>query len=123
MTTDICSEYNGKHLEVSIKGNFEVNDYITLLQSIGQRTDLPEHLKVIVFDNGTQINIMQNDVALIEASKDKFVAQFTNVRQALVTQNPKMTALAYISIYANKNPNYKTSVFSTKEAALEWLLI
>lgn len=122
MEKEIHVEYKEDYLEVSLKGNIDLSEYIALLKSVGDQKKLPKVLKVLGIDNGVKINFKSSDVILLAKIREQSILMFQEVKHAWVVKDPQNTALAFLTSSATNSPNYTVNIFSTQKAALDWLM-
>lgn len=123
MEKDIRVEMKDNYLEVSLKGDIEFSDYVQLMQGVGaSKKDLPTKLRVLGIDKGLTVKFSPSDTVKLSEIRKQAIEQFEDVRHAYVVADPKNTALAVLTTSVTQSPNYLVKIFSSKKAALEWLL-
>jgi hypothetical protein len=122
MGNEITTIFKEGYLEVSLKGDIYFKDYAQLMQSVGQQTTLPKHLRVLGIDNGIQMKFEPEDTLLLAKVREGTIKKFDSVRHAYVVTDPKKTALAVLTSSSTKGDNYQVKIFSSKAEAKEWLL-
>jgi len=122
MDKDIKVEMKEHYLEVSLKGDIEFSDYFELLQGVGTQKDLPKKLRVLGIDNGLNIKFSPSDTLKLADVRKQTIEQFEDVKHAYVVDDPMNTALAVLTTSETQSPNYSVKIFSSKKAALDWLL-
>lgn len=82
---------------------------------------LPRRLKVLIDARETCINVHPGNVGEIIDETVDGCTRFQQLKEAIVLSNPRDTAMAMLISTANRCYNYQLGVFSTLEAALDWL--
>ena len=111
-------------LEVTYLGEITIKQFIEYGNAIMKDKKLPRNLKILTDARNTTFDISyfkkENQLKLKEGM-EKYLKHFTFISVALIHSTPKETAISEIFKDNFKFDNYTQKVFSTKEAALNWL--
>ena len=97
----------------------QVIEYIISLRD--PKNDYPKKLKIIT--DATEANMSFSREGLGEILKivNDHPGMYQSVTDAMIMSSPRATALSMIvELFTQASP-YRTKIFSTREAALEWL--
>ncbi|MDA3954288.1 MAG: hypothetical protein PF485_11620 [Bacteroidales bacterium] len=109
-------------LEVIYEGSIQLNDLMEFGNEIYGNDSLPRQLLILTDVTKAQYNIKRSEFQIMIDMLKEHVKPFQLVKAAFIQNKPKETAYSLILEMKNKLPNYYHSVFSTREAALSWLL-
>lgn len=110
-----------KILHVKAIGEIDFPNYITGLHKLTNDSKLPGKLKIL---EDMRELITHPDVRVISDMSEGLntaTSRFTRIRHALVMDNPAYTAFALILKARLNHESYTMNVFSTTEAAYNWL--
>ncbi len=102
--------------DVTIK---EIIDYIT---SIKNNKAYPRTLKVLTDARKSSMNFTISDLSLLVEENNKSLEKYDFIIDAIIIDSPKETALSILYKEFAEASNYKFNIFSTREAAIQWLL-
>ena len=121
----VTSNFNSKTgiLETKFEGKVSVKDMLDYIFSIRKNSNLPSILKIYsdATDAKFEENVSRKDLEKFLEENRITLAQKAFVYDAFVISSTFETALGMLYRELNKIENYKFEVFSTKEAAIEWL--
>jgi hypothetical protein len=121
----VISKFNSKIgiLETKFEGKVSVKDMLDYIFSIRKNSNLPSILKIYsdATDAKFEENVSRKDLEKFLEENRITLAQKAFVYDAFVISSTFETALGMLYRELNKIENYKFEVFSTKEAAIEWL--
>lgn len=108
---------------VEVNEENEIN-FSTIKEGYHKLTSSPNlpkqlHLLVDARANGLKINV--NEIPEIVHIAGKVVKYFEVCKEAILLKQPKDTALATLLSIGLQQLNYQFKVFSTREAAIDWL--
>ncbi len=108
-------------LEIFYTGKIRLKDVIEFGNSIYTDNKLPRRLLMLTDVTNANYEIEVDDFSELIEHLKRHVSAFEYIKAAFIQSKPKETA--YSMILSNENPihNYYRAVFSTREAALEWL--
>ena len=121
----VISKFNSKTgiLETIFEGMVSVNEMFDYILSIRKNPSLPTVLKIYSDATNARFeeNVARRDLEKFLEENKITLAQKDFVYDAFVISGAFETALGMLYRELNKIENYKFEVFSTNEAALNWL--
>jgi len=109
-------------LETKLYGSItksEVIEYISTLRD--PENDYPGRLKIITDATEAEMGFSREELGEVLKTVDDHPGMYDSVTDAMIMSNPRATALSMIlELFTKKSP-YRMKIFSTREAALEWL--
>jgi hypothetical protein len=93
------------------------------IDGIISNKELPRELKILEDGRGAQVTFPPKDLSILVDKLELALLQYLSLRQAVVHDDPRNTALAVLINRHMKNEKYVLEVFSTIEAARLWLLL
>lgn len=110
-------------LETKIKGDISINDIIKYIIDVREHKMLSGKIKI--FTDASQgkftEKVRKNGLARFLEENKKTLVQIEFIYDAFVVSGTFETALGLLYQGLIEIPNYRFKIFSTKEAALEWL--
>ena len=109
-------------LEVTYDGVISIEDLMEFGNKIMKDKTLPLNLKVLTDATKAVYNFTEDDLTEIAIAFKKNTSHFKSFRGAFIYEEP--LGLAYSILFEKKQEvdNYQHKVFSTKQAALKWLI-
>lgn len=110
-------------IETTYEGNVtfeDVMDYIAELRNVEK---YPKKLLILSDSVRGRFNFTEEEDQLIAGIVRQYAPSFELIRDAIIIDDPRTTA--YSVLYRNTSlsiPNYQFEIFSTREAAITWLL-
>jgi len=101
--------------DVKLEDLLNSSDYL-----INDKT-LPRDLRIIEDARSSKVKFSFTDLNILIEKTHEVSIQYTRIRHAVIHDSPKNTALALLFQRKNTSKNYYLGVFSTEEAALNWL--
>ncbi len=119
----IVSEFNSETgiLESKFIGEVYLKEIIDYIISTKENNSYPRLLKIITDANHANFNFSINDLEEIIIENEKSLEKYDGIIDAIIVDNPKNTAISMFYKELKINDKYKFEIFSTKEAALDWL--
>jgi len=119
----ITYEFNTKLeiLETTLTGKIGIDEIVQYYNQLKGNNDLPRNLKNLIDSNNAQYTFQDKDLIKIADVIKKLLEQHNFIKEAIVQNSPYETAMAMLyerMVYYN---NFQFSLFSTREAAIEWL--
>lgn len=108
-------------LEVNYIGNVTFEDLMEYGEMMRNNKSFPRELKIITDASSASYQLEPEDIAKLLKALREQVKPFNTVKNAVLHQKPKETAMSFLVENDGPIPNYKHNVFSTREAALAWL--
>ncbi|OGS70039.1 MAG: hypothetical protein A3F91_12695 [Flavobacteria bacterium RIFCSPLOWO2_12_FULL_35_11] len=108
-------------LESKFEGKLTVNELIECSITIKENESYPRFLKKLVDFKKAIANFSSNDLSLLAEEHHKIVENYDFILTAVILDTPKETAYAMLFQNLTKNNKSKFQLFSTREAAINWL--
>ena len=89
---------------------------------LSNNKEYPRDLRVICFISTTSYKIRPEDIDEMVDSLEKASNKYKRLTEAFVAEDPYSTVITTLFSEKAQIRNYRSKVFSTKEAALKWLL-
>ena len=110
-------------VESVIEGENTIEDFTNYLLSLSKEQNFPDILKV--FSNGEKgrfaKHVNPEDMYKIANAIQELLKKHKKVYTAFIISTSLETAMAELYKDFSSSKNYKFKVFSTKEAAIQWL--
>jgi hypothetical protein len=106
---------------VKFIGPVTFQDVREYLEKFGKITNLPKDIKLLYDFQEGEIDFIEEDLINIAKLADKATENYNSVRTAFLTSQPDTTAFSFLFSQLKQKPNNKRHVFSTYEAAMNWL--
>lgn len=90
-------------------------------QVIMDNDSLPRDLKILVNPSKGEYSGSIKEVPTLISSLKKAMKLFDSIQEAIVVTTPYNTVVATLFSRAIRIPNYSFKIFSTEEAAVDWL--
>lgn len=119
----VISEFNPLTdiLEAKFEGHVNLEEILDYIISTKNNKDFPRDLKIITDASQASFNFSYNGLQSIVSENKKSLKQYSSITDAIIVTNPKTTALSILYQELEKTKKYKFNIFSTKEAAMDWL--
>ena len=109
-------------LETELSGELSQQEILAYVNSLREnRQSYPDHLKILTKATNAHINLAKEALDVIIAEINKHPGMYENVHHAAVIASPRETAISLLFEEFTKSGTYEFKVFSTQEAALDWL--
>jgi len=109
-------------LEVSYEGDIGFDEIIEFGDLVYTDPSLPQDLKILTDATIARYGLTHSELKDLINVLFEHVKAYHSIKAAFIQSQPKETAYSYIVEMEAKLPNYYHAVFSTREAALSWLL-
>lgn len=109
-------------LEVSYQGKISMEELFEYGRKIRNNKTYPRDLKIFTDATKADYAIKEKDIHTLLRSIEKDVNDYYKVKSAMLHSSPKETAISMILEFEEKIPKYSHRIFSTREAALQWLI-
>jgi hypothetical protein len=111
-------------LELKTEGVMKVKDIISHYVHITMDDSLQGKMKVLIDSRGTRMDLRVEDIALTKEAVEKAMRKFSFLREAIIVDKPYETVIATMfERFYSKMDNYQLRVFSTENAARNWLMM
>ncbi len=110
-------------LETTVIGEVSPKDFSNYIISLSEDKSLPKILKIFTDASKGRFskNINSEDLSIIVEANNKSLAVREKICTAFILSSSFETALGYLYKKVSNAKNYYFNIFSTKEAALNWL--
>jgi hypothetical protein len=109
-------------LEVEFIGEIHFTDLFEYGEMIRQDKDLPRDLKILTDATHAIYKLSPEEIALMLYDLKKQIKPYHSVKTAVIQDKPFETAISMLVDVDLNIPDYMHKVFSTREAAMDWLL-
>ena len=109
-------------LESMFIGDVTIKEIIDYIISIKNNKAYPRTLKVLTDARKSSMNFTISDLSLLVEENNKLLEKYDFIIDAIIIDSPKETALSILYKEFAEASNYKFNIFSTREAAIQWLL-
>ena len=97
----------------------EIIDYINVTKI---NKDYPRELRILTDSSKSNMLLSAEDLPMIVEENNNALKEYTYIVDAIVLGNPHDTAISYLYKEISKNKNYFFKLFSSNEAAIQWLI-
>lgn len=121
----ISSVFNDKLqiLETIFLGDIYLKDIVQYIQQTKENFSFPRVLKILTDSRNAEFKFSLDDLETIIFENNSSLENYTQIIDAIIADKPKTTAVLMLYQELEKNPKYDFQVFSTKQAAENWLNI
>jgi hypothetical protein len=119
----VTSEFNHKTgiLESKFIGEVYLKEIIDYIISTKENNSYPRILKIITDASNANFNFEIDDLGKIITENDKSLEKYNHIIDAIIVTDPKNTAISILYQKLEINDKYTFDIFSTKNAASNWL--
>ena len=114
---------NENILYTKVTGIAHLEDMLKGLEKLAEDKILPRTLKIVEDARVAKVTFSENDLHLLVEKIEIAADNFKLIRHAVIHSDPMNTALTILVGNLVKRENYHLKVFSTLEAAREWVRI
>jgi hypothetical protein len=98
------------------------NNLLDDIEKVGDDSNLPKQLKIITDARNAIFEFMPEDIDALANSVEKYMGKFVHIKEALIQSDPFVTALTVLyQLKLSKLENFEYQIFSTIEAATDWI--
>lgn len=108
-------------LESIWEGDVTLDQIVTYIRETKQNREYPRKLKIITHAHTSNMLLMPDDLRVIVEENIQSLAQYETIIDAFIANEAQTAALSILYEKFSRMPTYKFKVFSTPEAAMEWL--
>ena len=109
-------------LEVTYEGDICLDDLIDYGNQICSNEELPRNLKILADATKANYKVTPEDISIVAEYTEKQIEPYESVRAAFIQSKPVETALSHLVEHEINSKKYRHAVFSTRKAALNWLM-
>lgn len=120
----VSSEYDHQNgiLLSRLEGIVTLKEVVDYIVATKENISYPRSLKILTDATGANMVFSPQDLVVIEEENSKSIERYDSITDAIVLESPRETALAILYQRLAENEKYKFQVFSTREAAIKWLV-
>lgn len=109
-------------LEVFYSGDIYLKDLIEYGEMIRESISFPRDLRILTDATKANYLLKPDEVRLVKNIMKEQIKPYKTVKTAVFHQKPFETAMSFILKNEAPIDDYQHDVFSTREAALDWLI-
>lgn len=109
-------------LEVKYKGCITLEDLMEFGNWVATNRELPRELKILTVASDAEYKLVHKDFNKLLLALEHNCRFYSFIKAAYIHHKPMETAYSYLLYHKKNIPNYHHAVFSTYEAAIDWLL-
>ena len=108
-------------LESQFKGDVFLNEILDYIQATKENTTYPRKLKILTDAQHAAFKFNVNDLKSVVTENNKSLNNYQAIIDAIIIDSPETAALTVLYQELARNEKYHFNVFSTQEAAVNWL--
>ncbi len=108
-------------LDVNYSDTVTLDEIIDYIETVKNDKSLPRKLKIRTIANNIIMDFKTEDLPIIVKAVSKSVEIYDLMIDAFIVDKSKETAFSLLFSKISNRDNYKFKVFSTEEAAEQWL--
>ncbi len=108
-------------LDSNFTGDVTLKEVVDYIYATKENKNYPRKLKILTDATNSNMNFTASDLCAIVNANNQSLEKYHYIIDAIVIESPKETALSILYQEIAKNKKYRFQVFSTREAAVEWL--
>jgi len=110
-------------VETVFTGIVTFEDVVEYIHRLGNGDKYPGRLLILTDSIKGRFELTSEEDQKIGEAVRKYASQFEQIKDAPIINDPRTTAYSVLYRNATSNiPNYQFEIFSTREAAIKWLL-
>ena len=109
-------------LEVIYEGSIRISDLMNYGNSIFSDESLPRDLRILTDAKKASYILLPEEIPQVIKMTLQHIKPYNKVKAAFIQSKPIETALSLLLELEFQSGKYKHSVFSSRQAALHWLL-
>ena len=110
-----------KILVNTLSGTIDISDVLNMYHQIEHHDSLSANLKIIIDSQEARYSFTEKDLQKIANAIKHLLTKFNSIQEAIIQSTPYETAMAVLYEQMVHFDNFKFKVFSTREAAKQWL--
>ena len=110
-----------KILENNLSGTITIADVLNMYHQIEHHGQLPANLKIIIDSHKARYSFTEKDLQEIANAIKHLLTKFNSIQEAIIQSTPYETAMAVLYEQMVQIENFRFKVFSSYEAAIQWL--
>lgn len=119
----VFSDFDHKKqiLVTRFEGDVNLKEILDYIVSTRLNKKLPKKLRIITDSHKSNNLLIEEDLSVILEENKQSLKEFTYIIDAIILKDPLDTAMAYLYKELIKEDNYYFKLFSTYEAAENWV--
>lgn len=111
-----------KTLNTIFSGAISIQDLTEYFLELGLDQSLPDKLRYFEDHTNAEYTFKPNEIKQLATAIGACFNKFKFIKVAILHSKPKETAYSILAMQQINSPSVKTKVFSTKQAATDWLI-
>ena len=108
-------------LETTFSGKMTVDQIIDYINAAKENTSFPRFLKILTDATEAEMTFQGDELMKIVKANNQSLEHYEAIIDAIIINTPRETALSLLYEELSKASKYRFRVFSTREAAIDWL--
>jgi len=108
-------------LDSKYTGEVTLDEIVDYIVSTKENISYPRFLKILTDATQAEMNFPGDALSTIVDENNKSLERYDTIVDAIVIDSPRETALSLLYKELSRSLKYRFKVFSTREAATEWL--
>ena len=104
------------------ENDINIEDITAYINATRLNKDYPRKLRILTDSSKSNMILSPEDLPKIVEANNNSLKEYTYIIDAIILENPHDTAISYLYKEISKNKNYFFKLFSTYEAANQWLI-
>jgi len=109
-------------LDSTFEGDVSLTEIVDYIIATKENRSYPRKLKILTDATKANMKLAPDDLSKIVEENIKSIEKYDYIFDAIVLMSPKETALSLLYQELAKSNKYQFQIFSTREAAIEWLI-
>ncbi len=109
-------------LIATFEGVIRIKEIIDYMDATRQNLSYPRKLKILTDASDADYNFSPQDLHAVVEANNRSLEQYEYIIDAIIAANSKTTAITMLYQEFSRTQKYHFRVFSTREAALKWLI-
>lgn len=105
----------------TLSGPIDISDVLNMYHQIEHHGSLPANLKIIIDSQKARYSFTEKDLQKIANAIKHLLTKFNSIQEAIIQSTPYETAMAVLYEQMVQIENFRFKVFSSYEAAIQWL--
>ena len=110
-----------KILVNTLSGTIDISDVLNMYHQIEHHDSLSANLKIIIDSQEARYSFTEKDLQKIANAIKHLLTKFNSIQEAIIQSTPYETAMAVLYEQMVHFDNFQFKVFTTREAAIQWL--
>ena len=111
-------------IETTYEGHVTVRDLIGYVSELKNRDKYPGRLLILTDAMNSRLEFGPDEDKVLAGMVQQYAPMYEIIKDAIIIDDPRSTAYSLLFRRAAAAiPNYEIGIFSTREAAIKWLLM